>query len=82
MVQATRYVYVVRSTCQLIPEVSNICLEMYISEHDDDKSILTKQRRIATNLGCTIIIDVYYQYDGTEVMLWYKTYTVCGTNAQ
>jgi hypothetical protein len=76
MYQSTRYVYVTRNTCQLTPEVSNICLEMYISEHEEDSSIISKQRRIATNLGCPIIIDVYYQYDGGEVMLWYKTYTV------
>lgn len=75
----TKYVYVVRNTCQLIPEVSSICLEMYISDTDEDNNILSKQQRIANNLQTTVLLDVYYQYAHDSVMLWYKTYTI---NAQ
>lgn len=74
--QGDRYVYVVRNTCQMTPEVANVCLEMYISEYEEDHRILSKHRNIANSLRCPIIIDLYHQHEGTEVMLWYKTYTI------
>lgn len=73
---ADKYVYIVRNTCQFTPEVSNICLEMYISDYEEDHCIMSNHKKIANNLGCPIIIDVYHQHNGTAVMLWYKTYTI------
>ncbi len=71
-----KYVYVVRNTCHLTPDVSNICLEMYVSYDEEDTEIMNKQRRIANNLQCPIIIDIYQEYDNTKIMLWYKSYTI------
>jgi hypothetical protein len=70
-----RYVYVVRNTCSLTPDVSNICLEMYISYDDYDESILSQQRRVAENLKVPIYVDVYHEHTDEKTMLLYTTYT-------
>lgn len=70
-----RYVYVVRNTCSLTPDVSNICLEMYVSYNDYDNNILSKQRRVAENLKIPIYVDVYQEHTDQQTMLLYTTYT-------
>lgn len=70
-----RFVYVVRNTCQLTPDVSNICLEMYVSCDDCDETILSKQRRVAENLKTLVKVDVYQEHTDNVTMLWYTTYT-------
>lgn len=74
-----KYIYVVRNTCSLTPNVSNICLEMYISYDDDDEKILSKQRRIAEHLKIPIYVDVYQEHTDKKTMLLYTTYTFNST---
>jgi hypothetical protein len=69
------YIYVVRNTCSLTPDVSNICLEMYTSCRDYDEYILSKQKRIAKNLNITIYVDVYQEHTDNRTMLLHTTYT-------
>lgn len=54
---------------------------MYISDTDEDHSILSKQQRVANNLNTTVAVDVYYQYSHDGVMLWYKTYSLIAQTA-
>lgn len=70
-----RYIYVVRNTCQLTPDVSNICLEMYVSCDDNDQHILEKQRRVSACLNTPIYVDVYQEHTDNTTMLLYTTYT-------
>ena len=70
-----KYVYVVRNTCSLSPDVSNICLEMYTSYDDYDENILSKQRRVAEHLKTPIYVDVYQEHTDKKTMLLYTTYT-------
>ncbi len=70
-----KYIYVVRNTCSLTPDVSNICLEMYTSHDEYDEYILSKQKRVAENLNTTIYVDVYQEHIDHRTMLLYTTYT-------
>lgn len=70
-----KYIYVVRNTCSLTPDVSNICLEMYTSYDEYDEYILSKQKRVAENLNITVNIDVYQEHIDHRTMLLYTTYT-------
>lgn len=75
-----KYVYVVRNTCSLSPDVSNICLEMYISYDDYDENILSKHRRVAEHLKVPIYVDVYQEHTDKQTMLLYTTYTFNSTD--
>ena len=73
------YIYVVRNTCSLTPDVSSICLERYTSTCDYDEHILSRQRRVAKNLNVTIYVDVYQEHTDHRTMLLHTTYTFgCG----
>jgi hypothetical protein len=70
-----RYIYIVRDTCQLTPDVSKICLEMYVSCEEYDEIILSKQKRISENLNIPISVDVYQEHTDNTTMLLLTTYS-------